>query len=49
MIRYHTNMNKFIKFLTFPILFGIHQASFAYPAQAELFGLSESMVHVWVT
>lgn len=49
MIRYHTKMNKFIKFLTFPILFGIHQASFAYPAQAELFGLSESMVHVWVT
>ena len=25
------------------------QNTFSYPAQSELFGLSESMVHIWVT
>ena len=38
--------NKLI--LSFIFLFW-SQFSFSYPAQSELFGLSNSMVHVWVT
>ena len=33
--------------LTFLFLFPSHL--FAYPPQSELFGLSESMTHIWVT
>ena len=40
---------KKIKFLFSVISVLLSQNSFSYPAQAELFGLSESMVHVWVT
>ncbi len=40
---------KKIKFILICILFVYSQNSYAYPAQSELFGLSESMVHVWVT
>jgi hypothetical protein len=40
---------KKIKLLFSVISVLLSQNSFSYPAQAELFGLSESMVHVWVT
>ena len=42
-------MIKLIKLLALTALVFTHQTSYSYPAQSELFGLSESMVHVWVT
>ena len=42
------NMNNIKKTLLLALIL-FSQNTFSYPAQSELFGLSESMVHIWVT
>ena len=41
-------MNCLKYFLGIVIIF-LSQTSYSYPSQSQLFGLSDSMVHVWVT
>ena len=42
------NSSKLKYLLSLLVLFFNYQV-YSYPAQSELFGLSQSMVHVWVT
>ena len=44
----HKDMNC-LKYLFGIVFIFLSQASYSYPSQSQLFGLSESMVHVWVT
>ena len=40
---------NYLKYLFGIVIIFLSQASYSYPSQSQLFGLSESMVHVWVT
>ena len=40
---------NYLKYLFGIVIIFLSQSSYSYPSQSQLFGLSESMVHVWVT